>query len=321
MKTIFVLLTLLISYKTVTPTCNVSTKTITDADKLLIVQTHNMYRNQIALQTNTLGTKLPFAKNMRQVYWNDKLAATAQEWANNCNYEHSNQQFRVEPEYEVGENLYISWSTISFQKVDLKKPVDLWYDEISKASRNIADHYTFDSNTGHFTQVVWGNTYQIGCGFSQYQADGRYNTFTVCHYGPAGNIIDLPIYETGTGQACHCPTGLSCGNSVNKGLCCRAGFCDDTTLYGDNSPNTTTSSGTSTSTSTQTPTTSTPSSTTTSTPSSTTSSTSTTTPSGTTNPNTTAGSVNESTNTDIKSNGSYYIMTVTSLILTLALFI
>lgn len=50
----------------------------------------------------------------------------------------------------------------------------------------------FSAEPGHFTQVVWKNSTQLGCGAAQgvKTLNGRqYNAFyVVCHYAPAGNV-------------------------------------------------------------------------------------------------------------------------------------
>lgn len=50
-------------------------------------------------------------------------------------------------------------------------------------------------NIGHYTQMVWGKTKEIGCGSIKY-VDGKWYThYLVCNYGPAGNDFTQPIYE------------------------------------------------------------------------------------------------------------------------------
>merc|ERR1712080_93495 len=57
-----------------------------------------------------------------------------------------------------------------------------------------------DPGVGHFTQVVWGDTTHIGCGWSKYEgyepATRVYGTQTqvVCNYGPSGNYKGEPLY-------------------------------------------------------------------------------------------------------------------------------
>jgi hypothetical protein len=74
----------------------------------------------------------------------------------------------------------------------------------------------FNSGTGHYTQVVWADTYKVGCGFTAYQAsNGWYNKYYVCNYGLGGNIIGGSMYKKGA--ACtQCPAAAS---HCNNGLC------------------------------------------------------------------------------------------------------
>ena len=59
--------------------------------------------------------------------------------------------------------------------------VDDWYSEI--ASYNYAKP-GFSMDTGHFTQVVWKDSLEIGCGSAKSKRGG---TYVVCNYSPAGN--------------------------------------------------------------------------------------------------------------------------------------
>jgi hypothetical protein len=226
--------------------CNKATRTISDTEKAFIVDYHNMYRNQIATQTNTVGLKMPYATNMLQFYWNDALAQRAQDWANNCLDQHSTQYFREQPEYTVGENLFHSWSLISYPKLNLQHYIDVWFNEIALGvDLNIIGNFVFSELNGHFTEMIWANTNQIGCGFSQYK-DGKFNTLVVCHYGRAGNIEGLPMYAPAPTVGCNCPQYHVCGNSKYTGLCCEAPFCN--TLYSTPIATTTTSTTTTTTT-------------------------------------------------------------------------
>jgi len=73
----------------------------------------------------------------------------------------------------------------------------------------------FNEETGHYTQVVWAETYKVGCGFKAYQASDGYKKFYVCNYGPGGNIIGGSMYTEG--DACTaCPADAS---GCNNGLC------------------------------------------------------------------------------------------------------
>jgi uncharacterized protein YkwD len=105
--------------------------------------------------------------------WSAKLAQLAQQWANSlrdqgCKFAHSGGS--------TGENL--AAGTIGL--LDPEAVVKMWYDEISQ--------YRFPSGgfsmqTGHFTQVVWRGTSQVGCGHSQCKGLDIW----VCEYDPPGN--------------------------------------------------------------------------------------------------------------------------------------
>lgn len=119
------------------------------------------------------------------------LNTTAQSWAEylatNALFEHSSRNQRN----NAGENLYVYYTTgSSISATTLaNQTVKAWYDEV--ADYDYANP-GFSSETGHFTQVVWKSTTQLGCGAAQGKATlngTTYNAFyVVCHYAPAGNF-------------------------------------------------------------------------------------------------------------------------------------
>lgn len=58
---------------------------ITEADKHEILEAHNRLRSQVA-QGQVPGQ--PGAQNMREMHWDEELAQRAQQWANECYFEH-----------------------------------------------------------------------------------------------------------------------------------------------------------------------------------------------------------------------------------------
>jgi uncharacterized protein YkwD len=119
------------------------------------------------------------------------LNNSAQNWAQylatNGVFQHSSASQRN----NAGENLYVYYTTAS--SVDSTNlgnmAVKSWYDEVSKYDYN---NPGFSSATGHFTQVVWKSSTQLGCGAAKgvKTLNGtKYNAFyVVCHYSPAGNV-------------------------------------------------------------------------------------------------------------------------------------
>ena len=119
---------------------------------------HNSVRHQLGLP--------PLA-------WSDRLAARAQEWAENLL---DKNQFRHQPKSPYGENLF----EIIGAHASPAQVVDEWASE----SRN----YDYRSNRcngtcGHYTQIVWRDTREVGCGVAR----GGNREVWVCEYNPPGN--------------------------------------------------------------------------------------------------------------------------------------
>lgn len=116
---------------------------------------------------------------------------TAQAWAeylaSNGVFQHSSPSQRN----GAGENLYVSYTTASsVNAANLANTgVKKWYDEVAAYNYN---NPGFSSSTGHFTQVVWKNSTQLGCGAAKgvkTLGGTTYNAFyLVCQYSPAGNV-------------------------------------------------------------------------------------------------------------------------------------
>ena len=79
----------------------------------------------------------------------------------------------------IGENLYFGYNAGYLGE----KPVDAWYNEIVDYDFS---NPGFKSGTGHFTQVIWKNSKQVGCGVACGSNDYCYVT---CNYYPAGNYL------------------------------------------------------------------------------------------------------------------------------------
>lgn len=81
-------------------------------------------------------------------------------------------------------------------------------------------HATFED----YTQLVWAESYRIGCARAVFQPEGGpdvvYKEILVCNYGPSGNIPGQPVYIRGSPcSACH--FGTKC-ESEYPSLCGRS---------------------------------------------------------------------------------------------------
>lgn len=124
-----------------------------------IVETHNRYRAKHCAPPLT---------------WSPALAEVAQKWADTlkakgCMFGHSNNN-------KYGENLAAGTTGA----LPPEAVVTMWYDEVKLYS---FAKPAFSMETGHFTQVVWTTTTQIGCGMSQCKGMDVW----VCNYDPPGN--------------------------------------------------------------------------------------------------------------------------------------
>jgi pathogenesis-related protein 1 len=109
-----------------------------------------------------------------KIEWNIAIAASAQEHADylakNDLFTHSNSGY--------GENLYASSANVSY--VDA---VNKWYSE-KKDFNLINQSCTTGKICGHYTQLIWKDTLEVGCATS---SSASWNTIVVCQYNPPGN--------------------------------------------------------------------------------------------------------------------------------------
>ena len=117
--------------------------------------------------------------------WNKDLAATAAAWVAMCKdtdgnglIDHNAGRSTGHP-YYVGENVFGGSGAVTAQQA-----VDLWAGE--KAN------YTYATNTcsgtcGHYTQIVWRDTLELGCAMGTCP-NLQFGNVIVCDYGPGGNV-------------------------------------------------------------------------------------------------------------------------------------
>ncbi|SCU98327.1 LADA_0H12222g1_1 [Lachancea dasiensis] len=104
--------------------------------------------------------------------WSDTLASYAQDYADK--YDCSGSLTHSGGPY--GENLACGYSGAG--------SVEAWYDEIKSYDWS---NPTFSESTGHFTQVVWKSTSQVGCGIKK--CGGGTGDYVICSYKSAGNFL------------------------------------------------------------------------------------------------------------------------------------
>ncbi len=126
--------------------------------------------------------------------WSEELASIAQRraeylaFSNNCEMQHTVSEY--------GENLFwasaVIWSDgrREVQKISARHVVKAWADE--------ERFYNYASNRcragkvcGHYTQIVWRDTRQLGCGMAICPNMAQ---IWVCVYYPPGNYVGMRPY-------------------------------------------------------------------------------------------------------------------------------
>ncbi|NXY13622.1 CRIS2 protein, partial [Atrichornis clamosus] len=165
-------------------------------EQTLIVDRHNALRR---------GVK-PTASNMMKMEWCPPAAESAQKWANQCTLSHSTPNLRT-TNVLCGENLFMSSAPFSWSDV-----LQAWYNE-EKNFKYGTGAKRKGAVFGHYTQLIWYNSYQVGCGVS-YCPTSSYKYFYVCQYCPAGNNPMQVATPYRSGPKC-----ADCPGHCDKGLC------------------------------------------------------------------------------------------------------
>ncbi len=132
-----------------------SAESVSAAERETMLSLHNSYRAQHCVPALT---------------WSAELAASAQAWADKCLIAHDSRRGHI------GENL--AWGGDR----SAASAVDAWYKEVNDYNY---EKPGFAASTAHFTQMVWRDTKQIGCGVEKcFLGTVR---LWVCRYGPTGN--------------------------------------------------------------------------------------------------------------------------------------
>nr|XP_022335669.1 uncharacterized protein LOC111132188 isoform X2 [Crassostrea virginica] len=176
---------------------NVSKQGMTEAEKLAVLDQHNRLR----------GGVNPPAMDLVKLEWDERLAAVAQKWANQCEAGHDKERNVPSIGMSIGQNVaggYRSW----------EQAVQMWWDEIDMWTYGVdPDSYLGPGGwkkIGHFTQMAQNGTYLVGCGYAV--CDGsRFTRYYVCDYAAGQSNLAIP-YTKG-------PRCSRCPGFCRKGQC------------------------------------------------------------------------------------------------------
>jgi hypothetical protein len=133
-----------------------------------VLAAHNNYRAEVGVPP---------------LQWSDSLAASAQQWADHLastgTFQHSG----------GGQNMSIATAG----GLSVTQLVGLWGNEKQYFKYGVFPDVSTTGNfaqVGHYTQVIWRNTTEVGCGL----ATGNGNDILVCNYNPPGNFLGAKVY-------------------------------------------------------------------------------------------------------------------------------
>ncbi|KAI7794503.1 peptidase inhibitor 16 [Triplophysa rosa] len=164
---------------------------LTEQQTSNIIDIHNDIRSQVK----------PSAAFMQKVVWDETLRLMAEAYAAKCIWDHNPDLKSL----ELGENLFVTTGPFNVTQAMLD-----WFEEIHD--------YEYENNNcpedkmcGHYTQMVWADSRQIGCATHVCDTleglDLPKSTLLVCNYYPTGNFEGQRPYESG--ESCSkCPEEL-----------------------------------------------------------------------------------------------------------------
>ncbi|KAF6212046.1 hypothetical protein GE061_012564 [Apolygus lucorum] len=200
--------------------CRNMRNTMTPSKRADLLHWHNSYRNKFAEgKLRVQGNPIEGVANMRQMTYYDDLETIAQTWAQQCVPAHD--VCRTTPRFQGGVG-FNSGQNFGTQKSDLGIPRDetTWYNFLQwiDERKNVpqAQLNSYGSITGHqpeswshWTQLIWANTFTLGCAEVVYEVEAQFERTTFCNYGPGGNLRGRRALRFGP-PCSACPRGTSC---------------------------------------------------------------------------------------------------------------
>ncbi|XP_056312201.1 glioma pathogenesis-related protein 1 isoform X3 [Danio aesculapii] len=176
--------------------------------------------------TQNRSSVSPSAANMRYMSWDAALAVTARAWARFCIFKHNiylREVRRVHPTFpSVGENI---WAGAPYSRFTVKSAVFSWVKELK--DYNYHQNKCNDKKVcGHYTQVVWADSYKVGCavqtcpnGVAETHFSDIPGVIFVCNYATAAlhaaaaaqTSVNAIFVETPAEMQSRVTTGLQIG--------------------------------------------------------------------------------------------------------------
>ncbi len=139
--------------------------------------------------------------NAHQRYWLGRLSRvlsfpthpthTPVSWSSQCTFGHDSDAARASySKYPAGSQLGQNYAESGSSSYGTAKNLESmflgWYNEIRDMPPSVVDAYVDSEAYGHFTQVVWGETAKVGCGFVAYAKNDVYKQVRTELFGLVG---------------------------------------------------------------------------------------------------------------------------------------
>ena len=161
---------------------------LNQSDQQPIVDTHNTYRSDPAVKAPNL-------------VWDSTLAKGAQDWADSLAANHQFQHSPPSSRQGLGENI----ASATTGTKTAAQMADMWgTQEKPNFKPGIFPNVTLypgstdpNKQVGHYTQVIWGATTNVGCGIATDTnidpKTGKTTDYLVCRYSPQGNVSGVGV--------------------------------------------------------------------------------------------------------------------------------
>ncbi|XP_078486439.1 glioma pathogenesis-related protein 1-like [Ciona intestinalis] len=159
----------------------------------------------------------PSASNMLMMTWDSELQALAAQHTAKCLFSHSS-GLKTSVFSVVGENLRRAGNTADTDLMP-NETTQLWFDEVSFYTHGTGACQA-GRECGHYKQVVWAETYKVGCAASVCRnVFGTDNGFIIsCNYGVAGDTASTRVPYTSGTSCSACSVTDTCKNKLCTNL-------------------------------------------------------------------------------------------------------
>lgn len=124
------------------------------------------------------------------VQWSDTIATNAQNWAKHIA---ENGSLQHTPGGKYGENLAMEFNptriNVSDRTREVVSSIKRWYNEVNEYDFSVPG---FSSKTGHFSQLIWKDSTEIGVGVA---LDKEKKVYVVMQFSPPGNVCNDDVFK------------------------------------------------------------------------------------------------------------------------------